>query len=157
MERWACPECSRRILPEDTFIFGPGRLGHLNCRRPRVLSAEERALLFVYCRDHDVAACSTCRARFRLLEISSPDQFGVRPYVCTWCHADLTDSIRGHLYGCAMLPAEVRRRVQAAREAARNLVKQGHRNRADVLMSEVEAALHSLREIMRQPLRKRSA
>jgi len=56
-----------------------------------------------------------------------------------------------------MLPAEVRRRVQAAREAARNLVKQGHRNRADVLMSEVEAALHSLREIMRQPLRKRSA
>jgi hypothetical protein len=28
---------------------------------------------------------------------------------------DLTDSIRAHFYGCAMLPAEVRRRAQAAR------------------------------------------
>jgi hypothetical protein len=52
------------------------------------------------------------------------DSFGIRTYGCRGCHTDLTDSIRAHLYGCAMLPVEVRRRAQAAREAARSLVKQ---------------------------------
>src|SRR5437016_1358061 len=42
-----CPECSRTISPGDTLVFGYGRLGHLVCRRPRVLSAEERTLLFL--------------------------------------------------------------------------------------------------------------
>src|SRR5262245_21331074 len=37
-----CPQCSRMISAEDTIVFGHGRLGHLDCRRPRVLSAEER-------------------------------------------------------------------------------------------------------------------
>src|SRR5262245_27520081 len=41
-----CPQCSRTISPEDSFVFGDGRLGHLDCRRPRVLSAEEQTLLF---------------------------------------------------------------------------------------------------------------
>jgi hypothetical protein len=52
-----CPRCSWMISPEDTIVFGYGLLGHLDCRRPRVLSAEERTLLFIYCRDHQVAEC----------------------------------------------------------------------------------------------------
>jgi hypothetical protein len=51
-----------------------------------------------------------------------------------------------------MLPAAVRRRAQAAREAARTLVKQSHQlsDAADVLLREAEAALHALRAAMRQ-------
>jgi len=51
-----------------------------------------------------------------------------------------------------MLPVVVRRRAHAAREAARNLVKQSHQlsDAADVLLREAEVALHALRETMRQ-------
>ena len=51
-----------------------------------------------------------------------------------------------------MLPAEVRRRAPAAREAARSLVKQSGQlnDRADVLLREAEAALYALRDTMRQ-------
>lgn len=153
-----CPQCSRTISPEDTVVFDHGLLGHLDCRRPRVLGAEERTLLFVYCRDHNVAECSSCHGQFRLREVVSQDQFGVRSHTCPWCHADLTDSIRAHLYACALLPAEVRRRAQAARETASSLVKQSHQlgDAADVLMREAEDALHTLRATMRQSPPKRS-
>jgi len=152
-----CPECSRTISPEDTIIFRFGIVGHLDCRRPRVLSAEERTLLAIYCRDHPVAECVRCRGKFRLREVVSIDQFGIRSHGCPWCHTDLTDSIRAHLYGCAMLPAEVRHRAQAAREAARRLVKKSHElsDAADVLLREAETALHALRGTMRQlPIRR---
>src|SRR5262249_2020792 len=33
-----CPHCSQPISPEDTIVFGHGRLGHLDCRRPRFLA-----------------------------------------------------------------------------------------------------------------------
>src|SRR5215813_10338930 len=89
-----CPQCSRMISPEDTIVFGRGRLGHLDCRRPRVLSAEEWALLFTYCRDHSVADCVRCAGKFQLREVVSLDQFGIRSNGCPWCHTDLTDSIR---------------------------------------------------------------
>src|SRR6058998_1531647 len=70
---------------------------------------------------------------------------------CPWCHTDLTDSIRAHLYGCAMLPVEVRRRAQAAREAARSLVQSLQvRGTADGLVRQAEASLHALRATMRQ-------
>src|SRR5438445_8936201 len=140
-----CPQCSRTISPEDTIVFGI--LGHLDCRRPRVLSAEERTLLFIYCRDHPVAECVRCAGKFHLREVASIDQFGIRSHGCPWCHTDLTDSIRAHLYGCAMLPVAVRRRAQVAREAARNLVKQSHqlRDAADMAVREAEGALHAPR------------
>ena len=35
-----CPQCSQPISPDDTLVFGHGRLGHFDCRRPRVLNAE---------------------------------------------------------------------------------------------------------------------
>ena len=147
-----CPECSRTISPEDTIVFGRGRLGHLDCRRPRVLSAEERTVLFIYCRDHTVAQCGRCRQEFRLPEIASFDSVGIRSHACPGCRADLTDSIRAHLYSCAMLPAEVRRRAAVARDAARSLVKRSLelRDAADVAMREAEAALYELRLTMRQ-------
>jgi len=46
-----------------------------------------------------------------------------------------------------MLPAEVRRRAQALREAARHLVKEGHqlRDKAEVLIQEAEAAVEETR------------
>jgi len=56
-----------------------------------------------------------------------------------------------------MLPVDIRRRAQVAREAARSLVKQSHQlsDAADVLLREAEAALHALRETMRQsPIRR---
>jgi len=146
-----CPECSRTLLPDDTIVFDFGLLGHLDCRRPRVLSAEERTLLFLYCRDHEVAECVRCAGKFHLREVASLD-LGVRSYGCPWCHTDLTDSIRAHLYGCAMLPGQVRRRAQAAREAARSLVKQSHqlRDAADLARREAEATLYALRETIRR-------
>ena len=154
-----CPECSRTISPGDTIVFGHGRLGHLVCRRPRVLSAEERTLLLIYCRDHPVAECVRCAGKFHLREVASIDQFGIRSHGCPWCHTDLTDSIRAHLYGCAMLPVAVRRRAQVAREAARNLVKQSHqlRDAADAAVREAEGALHALRLAMRQSPNRRVA
>jgi hypothetical protein len=149
---WICPECSRTISPEDIFIFRLGRLGHLYCRRPRVLSAEERTRLVIYCRGHHVAECVPCAGRFHLREVASIDSLGIRSHVCPRCHADLTDSIRAHLYGCAMLPEQVRRRAQAAREAARSLVTQSHQlsDVADVRLREAEAALYALRDTIRQ-------
>jgi hypothetical protein len=152
-----CPQCSRTISPDDTIVFGHELLGHLDCRRPRVLSAEEQTLLFIYCRDHPVAVCVRCAGKFLLREIVSLDSFGIRTHGCPWCHTDLTDSIRAHLYGCAILPAEVRRRAQLAREAARSLVKQSQQllDAADVAIREAEAALHALRETLRQsPIRR---
>ena len=52
-----------------------------------------------------------------------------------------------------MLPAAVRRRAQAAREAARSLVKQiaqQHVRSIAQLVAEAEAALHELRDTIRQ-------
>jgi galactokinase len=60
--------------------------------------------------------------------------------------------MRGHIYSCAMVPEEVRRRAREARDAARKLVKQTHQlsDVADVLMREAEAAITALRETMRR-------
>ena len=150
---WVCTTCARMLSPEDTIVFGHGRLGHLDCRRPRVLSAEERTLLFIYCRDHHVAECVRCRGRFYLQEVAALDSFGVRTHECPRCHTDLTDRIRAHLYDCAILPVEVRGTAQAAREAARSLVKQSaqqHVRSIAQLVAEVEAALYALRDTIRR-------
>jgi len=147
-----CPQCSLTISPEDTIVFGFGILGHLDCRQPRVLSAEERTLLFIYCRDHQVAECVRCGGRLHLREVASIDSFGTRTYGCSRCHTDLTDSIRAHLSGCAMLPVAIRRGAKAAREAVRSLVKQSRqlRDAMDVAVREAEATIHALRNAMRQ-------
>ena len=152
-QKWTCPRCSRTISSGDTVVFGPGPLSQLDCQQPRLLSAEERALLFTYCRDHPVGQCIACGGDFKLAELGL-DVLGFLRYLCPRCRRDLTDSVRTHLYGCAMLPEEVRRRAQAMREAARTLGKETRlmRDTSDVLMREAEAALASLREAMQQSL-----
>jgi hypothetical protein len=150
-----CPLCSRPIAPDDTVVFGHGHLSHLDCRQPQALAPEERALLAVYCRAHAVAECIACARSYRLSELvasASPGQ-----HRCPRCGQSLLDSIRTHLYDCAMLPEEVRRRAQIARDTARELVKRGLqlRESADMLIREADSALEALRGSMRQaPVRR---
>ena len=146
---WACTRCSRVIGPEDTIMFGPSGLSHVDCRRPRVLSTEERSLLFLHCWDHSVD-CAPCANSFRLSELGS-DLRG-HTNLCPHCRQDLTDRVRAHLHKCDMVSEEVRRRAQAVRAASERLVKESCElgDATDVLRQEVETALQALREAMRQ-------
>jgi uncharacterized protein (DUF1800 family) len=146
-----CPQCSQAISLADTIVSAGGRLSHWNCRRPRALSADERALLSSYCLNHLVARCQACARQFHLSHLAADLDGGLR---CSQCRRDLTDSVRAHLYGCAMLPAGVRRRAKAAREAARDLVKRSQQlhDNADVLLREAEVALDERRKALRRSL-----
>jgi hypothetical protein len=149
-----CPQCSQVISAADTIVLGPGRVAHLDCGRPRILSAEERVLLFTYCRYH-LVPCVTCDASFYLWQLAL--DFGRRTHFCPWCRRDLTDSVREHLYQCALVPENVRRAAKEARDTARILVKETQQLRAtaDVLMREAETAAAALRETLRQlPIRR---
>jgi len=139
------------LSPDDTLAFDGNRVVHLDCGRPRGLSREERALLFRYCFAHEVVSCPRCAQDFRQSELAA-DLVGTRTHLCPRCRMDLTERLREHLYGCALLPGEVRRSAREARAAARRLVKQSHElsDRADVLMREAEAAIAALRETMKR-------
>jgi hypothetical protein len=54
------PRCRRPISANDTIAFDGDPISHVDCRRSRDLSHEERALLFKYCFGHAVAECPTC-------------------------------------------------------------------------------------------------
>lgn len=156
-----CAACSKALAPDDTFVVRAGRLSHLDCKRPKILSPEERALLFRYCWTHPTADCRQCAKSYRMTELAS-DMFSGREHLCPGCRANLTAGIRQHFYNCTMLPAAVRQRAREARETAQRLVKRSHElgDRADVLLRELEVALRMLRETaMREPPRpsKRSA
>ena len=145
-QQWICPNCSKAISPDDTFILDSGRLSHQDCRRPHVLSPEERVVLFRFCSEHTVAECEQCAKSYRIPELAS-DLFSDRENLCPRCRADLIESVRAHLYNCAILPAAVLRRAREAREVAQRLVKRGRGfDIADVLIRELEVALHALRE-----------
>jgi hypothetical protein len=152
-QKWTCPQCSHILSPEDTIVFGSGRVSHLDCERPHVLSADERALLLIYCQDYQVGLCGPCGGRYALNELAS-DLLSGQLNLCPRCRRDLTASVRAHLYGCMLVPAEVLRRAQVARETAQRLVKRSYQlgDAADVLMREAESALAALRESMRQSL-----
>ena len=138
-----CSKCSDPIAPTDVIESSKGRLSHVNCARPRTLTMDERTLLFGYCIDHVVAQCLPCGLSFRIAELAADPLGRSRAYQCPRCRKALTENVRSHLYGCAMLPAEVRLRAQAVREAAQRLVKETQqlRDRSDVLIREAEAAL----------------
>ena len=148
-----CTKCSQPIAVSDVIESSAGRLSHMDCKRPRMLTAEERALLFVYCFGHAAAYCLGCDLRFRMAELAA-DALGSGTNLCPRCRRDLTQSARAHLYSCAMLPAEIQRRAKEVREAAQNLVKESKqlRDTSDVLIREAEALLferlRSLREVM---------
>jgi len=153
-----CSKCSEPIALSDVIESSDGRLSHIDCRRRRMLTAGERALLFVYCFGHAVAYCLDCDLRFRLAELAA-EALGNRTNLCPRCRRDLTQSARGHVYICAMLPAEVRLRAQAVREAAQHLVKESQqlRDRSDVLIREAEAALFESQRVLREAMSQRTA
>jgi len=148
MIEWRCPRCVQVISADDTVQLISDGMSHVDCLRPRDLGPEERALLFRYCWGHAAAMCTACAKNFRHQELAA-DLFGHGTNLCPSCRADLTESMRGHIYSCAMLPEEVRRKAREARAAAGKLIKQAA-DRADGLMREAEAAIATLRETMRR-------
>jgi hypothetical protein len=58
-QQWICPTCSKAISSDDTFVLDSGRLSHLDCRRPHVLSPEERVVLFRFCSDTQSPSASS--------------------------------------------------------------------------------------------------
>jgi len=90
---------------------------------------------------HAAAKCTACAENFRHQELAA-EFLGYRTNLCPHCRADLTESMRGHIYRCAMLPEEVRQRARKARDVFSKLIKQAHQeaDRSDGLMREAEAA-----------------
>ena len=149
-----CVQCSQPIVPGDSVVAERGRLSHLSCQAPQTLTAEERGLLFYYCRNHSVARCGTCAQSFALAELTA-DLLSGRTHLCPHCRRDLTAIVRSHLYGCAVLPADVRRRAQMLREAAQLLVKKSRqlRDESDVLIREAEVAIEENRRALWQSMK----
>lgn len=146
-----CPRCQQGISQDDTVQVHGDRVAHLDCRRPRDLSHEERAILFRHCFGHAVATCPVCAESFREHQLGA-DLLSHREHLCPRCRADLTESVRGHLYSCAMLPENVHLRAREARDATAKLIRQNYQaaDGADVLLREAEAAIAALRDTMRQ-------
>ena len=142
-----CRRCEQAISASDAFSFDGDHIVHLDCGRPRTVSPEERALLFRHCFDHAVAECATCVRSYRQLELGS-DLVNNRVHLCPNCRADLTESVRAHLYSCALLPAELRWRLHVAREAVGKLIQQSASDPA--LKRDAEAAVGALRDTMRR-------
>jgi len=152
-----CSKCSQAIALTDIIQSSEGCLSHADCKRPQVLTPEERALVFIYCSEHNVAHCPVCDLGFRFAKLGADPMTG-RTNLCTRCRRDLTEDVRAHLFGCAVLPAEVRRRAHEVREAAQHLVKQSQqvRERSDVLIREAEAALFERQRLLREAMAKRT-
>jgi hypothetical protein len=146
-----CSKCSKPIALTDVIQLSAGHLVHVDCKRVRTLTAEERSLVFVYCSAHAVAQCLSCGLSFRFGELAADTLGGGRTNLCPRCRKDLTENVRGHLYGCAMLPSEVRMKAQAVREAAKQLVKRSQEaiDRADVVIREAEVLLFERQQALR--------
>jgi len=154
-----CTKCSQPIALTDIFESYDGRLSHVDCKRPQILTPEERTLVFLYCSGHVVAGCPICDLSFRYTELASDILGGSRTNMCPRCRQDLTEAVRAHLFRCAWLPSEVRLRAKAVREAAQRLVKEAQqlRDRSDVLIREAEAALFESQRALREAMSPRAA
>ena len=153
-----CTKCSQPIALTDNIESDNGRLSHVDCKRPKVLTLEERKLVFVYCSAHVVARCPICDISYRYNELAADILGGSRTNMCPRCRQDLTEAVRAHLYRCAMLPSEVRLRAQAVREAAQRLVKEAQqlRDTSDLLIREAEARLFESQRRLREEMSKRT-
>jgi len=140
-----CPRCFRIISPDHSIMAHGVRLLHLDCDRPRALTFEECALLYTYCWDHAVADCVACARSYRRCELEADLT------QCPRCRADLTHRLLAHLYDCALLPANLRRRAREARELSRLLVKHNRQlcDAADVLLREDEVEPSRMRSSQR--------
>jgi hypothetical protein len=140
-----CAKCSQPIALTDVIESNNGHPSHVDCKRPQVLTPEERALVFVYCSGHVVARCPACDVSYRYTELAADILGGGRTNMCPRCRRDLTEAVRAHLFRCAMLPSEIRLRAQAVREAAQHLVKESQQLRdASDLMGDAEAMLFKM-------------
>lgn len=151
-----CSKCSQWIGVSDIIESSNGRLSHLDCARRRVLTPEERHLLFVYCSGHIVSECLDCRVGYRLMELAA-DTLGSRTNLCPRCRKDLTEYVREHLYRCPILPSEIRLKAQAVRESAQQLIKRSQQlaDSSDLLIREAEAMLFAHQQILRDAMRRR--
>ena len=154
-----CTKCSRPIALTDIIESNNGRLSHLDCKRPNVLTPEERALVFVYCSGHAVARCLACDVEYRYTELAADILGGGRTNMCPRCRQDLTEAVRAHVFRCVMLPEEIKNKVQALREAAQRLVKESQQlhDRSDVLIREKEALLFERQHALREAMSRRTA
>ena len=154
-----CAKCSQPIALTDIIESNNGHLSHVDCKRPQILTPEERALVFVYCSGHVVARCPACDVSCRYTELAADILGGGRTNMCPRCRQDLTEAVRAHLFRCAMLPSEIRLRAQAVREAAQRLVKETQQvsDRSDVLIREAEIALFEKQRALREAMSKRTA
>ena len=155
----SCSKCSQPIALSDIIESNNGLLSHVDCKRPKVLTPEERALVFVYCSGHFVARCPICDISFRYNELAADILGGSRTNMCPRCRQDLTEAVRSHLFRCAMLPSEVRSRALALRAAAQHLVKQSQqaREKSDVLIREAEAVLFERQRALREAMSRRAS
>lgn len=149
-----CTKCSQPIALTDTIESDSGRLSHVDCKRPHVLTPEERALIFVHCEGHVVARCPRCDVSFRYTELAADVLDGGRTNMCPRCRFDLTEAVRAHLFRCTALPADIRLRAQELRAAAQRLVKQSQQlhDQSDVLIREAEAALFETQRALREAM-----
>lgn len=154
-----CAKCLQPISLTDIIESPDGHLSHVDCKYPKVLTPEERALIFIYCSGHVAARCPACDGSYRYNELAADMVGGSRTNLCPRCRRDLTEAVRSHLFRCAMLPAEVRSRAVALRAAAQHLVKQSQqeRDRSDVLIREAEAVLFETQRALRAAMSRRLA
>jgi hypothetical protein len=154
-----CTKCFKPIALSDVIESTNGHVSHVDCKRPHVLTPEERTLVFVYCSGHVVARCPACDISCRYTELAADILGGGRTNMCPRCRRDLTEAVRAHLFRCAMLPSEIRLRAQAVREAAQHLVKESQqlRDASDVLMGEAEAMLFKMQRALREAMSRRTA
>ena len=147
-------KCFQPIALTDVIESNKGRLSHVDCKRPQGLTPEERALVFVYCSDHVVARCPACDRSFRFWELAASLMRGSFPPIYPRCRRDLTEDVRAHLFGCAMMPSKVRLRAKAVRKASLHLVKEGRqlRDRSDIRIREAEAALFERQRALREAM-----
>src|SRR5262249_31485830 len=126
-------------------------VAHVDCRRPRNLTHDERSILYGYCWAHPIT-CPACSQSFRLFELDSDPFERHNRTACPHCRTDVINSVRDHLYTCPLCPEVLRRRAREARENARMLVKDAKalRDRADVLIREAEVAAAESREAVKQ-------
>jgi hypothetical protein len=152
-----CTKCAQPIALTDSIESDNGRLSHVDCKRPRVLTPEERALIVVHCAEHVVARCLACDLSYRYTELAADILGGSRMNMCPRCRLDLTEAVRGHLFRCTMLPSEIRLRAQELRHAAQRLVKESQQlgDRSDVLIQEAEATLFATQRALRDAMSQR--
>lgn len=146
-----CPRCFRELSLDDVVESDGVKVVHIDCRRPRDLTRQERALLFGFCWAHPIL-CAVCGQSFQLFELDpDPYEYPKRTR-CPHCQANVIQTVCDHLYGCPVSPDVVRQRAREIRETAQKLVKQARelRDRADVLMRETEVTARELRDAVKQ-------